>query len=90
MACGEIDLYELGIVLQHNPEAIPHAGSAIFIHLWRGEKRGTAGCIAMSRPHLKSLLEWLDREKEPKIVQLPVEVYREKREAWNLPVIDIK
>ena len=82
---SEIDLYELGIVIQHNPRAIPHAGSAIFIHVWRESNQGTAGCTAMSLLNLKRLLNCLDKAKEPKIVQMPNEMYNLRRAEWNLP-----
>ena len=83
---GEIALYDLGLVIQHN---LPHphagAGSAIFMHIWRDQESGTAGCTAMNRNHLLRLLEWLDRDKNPRLVQLPREVYQEVHEAWCLP-----
>ncbi len=83
---GEIELYEIGIVIQHNwPNPIPSAGSAIFMHLWRNYKIGTAGCIAMSWDNLKGLLNWLDKEQQPKIVQLPRETYEKVKQEWNLP-----
>lgn len=65
-------LYTHGLVIQHNwcdPE--PHKGSCIFMHLWEGDGRGTAGCTAMSKKNLLALLTWLDPAKNPLLVQLP-------------------
>lgn len=46
-------LYDLVMVLDWNwPEAVPGAGSAIFIHQWRRPGFPTAGCIGLRRDHL--------------------------------------
>ena len=47
--------------------AIPGAGSAIFMHIWRSDHEGTAGCIAMSEKHLLQVLHWLDKKQNPYI-----------------------
>lgn len=63
-----IPLYKMGAIVNYNMNPIiPGAGSAIFIHLWRSENQGTAGCIALSEPHLSALLYWLDKQKNPLI-----------------------
>ena len=49
-------LYDLVLVTDWNwPEAMPHAGSAIFIHQWRRPHYPTEGCIALRRDHLHAL-----------------------------------
>ena len=51
-------LYDLVLVLDHNrhpPE--PGAGSAIFVHCWRGPRYPTAGCLAFARPYLLWIVE---------------------------------
>lgn len=46
-------LYDLVLVTDWNwPDATPGKGSAIFLHIWRGPRVPTAGCIAFSLPHL--------------------------------------
>lgn len=46
-------LYDLVLVTDWNwPEATPGAGSAIFLHRWRGPGRPTEGCIALRSDHL--------------------------------------
>ena len=42
-------LYDLIAVLDFNyPDAVPGAGSAIFLHCWRRPRFPTAGCVALS------------------------------------------
>jgi D-alanyl-D-alanine dipeptidase len=60
-------------------------GSCIFLHIWAGPSKGTAGCTAMPQPRLETLLRWLDAKKRPLLVQLPEAVYARLRDAWRLP-----
>ena len=62
MARGD-GLYDLCAVTDHNAEpVVPGAGSAIFVHLWRGPRRPTAGCVAFRRPDLEWILaRWTPR-----------------------------
>ncbi len=47
-------MYDLVILSDWNwPYPVKGRGSAIFIHQWRGKGRPTAGCIALSRAHLR-------------------------------------
>lgn len=62
-------LYRLGAMVAHNPVNLPHAGSCIFLHLWRGPGQPTAGCTAMAEDDLKRVLSWLDPAAEPRLVQ---------------------
>ena len=49
-------LYDLVILTNWNwPNAIPHKGSAIFIHQWRRPGYPTEGCIAFRRDHLHQI-----------------------------------
>ena len=41
--------------------AVPGKGSAIFLHLWRGPRRPTAGCVAFRRPDLAWILAHWNR-----------------------------
>ncbi len=65
--------YGLGIVVAHNPENSPGAGSCIFLHLWLGERRGTLGCTALRRADLIELVSWLEAKSDPVLIQLPRE-----------------
>lgn len=68
--------YALGIVVAHNPQNIPGAGSCIFLHLWLGTRNGTAGCTVLRKADLLVLADWLDPARQPVLVQLPREVSR--------------
>jgi L,D-peptidoglycan transpeptidase YkuD (ErfK/YbiS/YcfS/YnhG family) len=69
--------YELGVIVGHNPERRPGAGSCIFLHLWTTDRRGTSGCTALHRADLLELVRWLDATKHPVLVQLPESTARE-------------
>lgn len=62
-------LYQWGAFIAHNPAGVPGGGSCIFLHLWPGPGRGTAGCTAMAEADLKRVLTWLDPAREPRLVQ---------------------
>lgn len=66
--------YVLGLIVAHNPQNVPGAGSCIFMHLWRREGVGTAGCTALAEGDLRVLERWLDRAQRPVLIQLPREV----------------
>lgn len=62
-------LYALGAIIDYNTNPIiPGKGSAIFLHIWRGQRIGTEGCIAMSLTNLKLLLESLKFSRNPHIL----------------------
>ncbi|MFC3802288.1 L,D-transpeptidase [Cohnella sp. GCM10012308] len=61
-------LYKYAVVVRYNDAPIvPGRGSAIFLHLWRGADKPTAGCIAMSESNLLKLMAALDPAKSPAI-----------------------
>lgn len=64
-------LYDLVVTTDHNwPDAAPGAGSAIFVHCWKGVRRPTAGCVAFSQRDLIWILErWT--EKSRLVIQAP-------------------
>ena len=62
-------LYEWGAFIANNPTCTPGLGSCIFLHIWPGPGKGTAGCTAMSPENLKEVLTWLDPAREPRLVQ---------------------
>jgi D-alanyl-D-alanine dipeptidase len=85
--------YRWGLVVDHNgttarsnehsPE--PGGGSCVFLHIWRDESHGTAGCTAMSQVNVETLLTWLDPKRRPLLLQLPMADYERLNERWNLP-----
>jgi len=58
-------LYDIFLVTDWNwPDASPGAGSAIFVHLWRGPRKPTAGCLAFRPDHLRWILtRWTKRSR---------------------------
>ncbi|MBZ5491035.1 MAG: hypothetical protein LAO76_08900 [Acidobacteriia bacterium] len=83
------DLYRWGILVGHNADPpVPGGGSCIFMHIWRGPAQPTVGCTAMPQADLEMLLGWLDPERKPLLVQLPVAQYQKLRHHWNLPAVE--
>jgi L,D-peptidoglycan transpeptidase YkuD (ErfK/YbiS/YcfS/YnhG family) len=83
--------YRWGIVIDHNATVPgrtaprPGGGSCVFLHIWHSPDRGTAGCTAMTRDSLESLLLWLDPARRPVLVQLPEPAYQRLAVPWGLP-----
>lgn len=62
-------LYEFAAVIEYNTKPVKKgAGSAIFLHVWGGKDRPTAGCVAVEREKLISILKWLDARKLPQVI----------------------
>jgi D-alanyl-D-alanine dipeptidase len=79
-------LYRVGVVVKHNMmPATMGMGSCIFMHIWRGADRGTAGCTAMEEPLMFSTALWLNENALPTLVQLPQEQYELLKSTWELP-----
>ena len=56
-------LYEFGLVLEYNRDpVVPGAGSAIFVHVRDDRGDGTAGCLALPREEMVTLLRLLRPE----------------------------
>lgn len=83
LAVGEA--YDLGVFVEHNYEKQKGAGSCIFLHIWKDGTSGTAGCTAMERKNIESVLAWLDPKKNPVLIQLPEDSYRQFQTKWKLP-----
>jgi D-alanyl-D-alanine dipeptidase len=81
-----VEGYRWGLVVAHNAAPpVAGRGSCIFLHIWAGPGKGTAGCTAMERGNLEALLRWLDARSGPLLVQLPEAEYARLRSAWRLP-----
>ena len=63
--------YELGIVVDHNKKAVHKRGSCIFMHIKKSKNSPTAGCTAMSLKDLKKIIFWLNKKKNPILIQIP-------------------
>jgi D-alanyl-D-alanine dipeptidase len=78
--------YFYGFEVKHNyPVQSINSGSAIFFHVWRGPGDGTFGCTAMEKEVIKTLIEWIDLQKNPLVVQLPQSEYEALKDTWALP-----
>ncbi len=78
--------YDLGIAVAHNTNPVNKGGgSCIFLHIWKAADSGTAGCTAMARENLETILKWTDAAKNPVLIQLPEDSYRQFQTKWKLP-----
>lgn len=82
------DLYEWGVFVAHNsPEAESGKGSCIFLHVWRQNDSGTAGCTAMDKSRMRELISWLKPDKRPLLLQMPENIpeLAQVKKELNLP-----
>jgi D-alanyl-D-alanine dipeptidase len=79
------DQYRLGVIVDYNPKGQAGCGSCIFMHIWEGPGKGTAGCTAMAADSMEEVLRWLDAEKRPALAQLPRDEFERYRKLWRLP-----
>ena len=78
--------YELGITVAHNTNPVNKGGgSCIFLHIWKSADEGTAGCTAMARENLETILKWVAPSKNPVLIQLPEDSYQQFQTKWKLP-----
>ena len=63
--------YAYGIRVAHNPQAKRGMGSCIFLHIEKEKQHPTSGCTSMKEKDLKKIIEWLDQEKNPLLIQVP-------------------
>lgn len=63
------NIYDIIIVLNYNMHpVIKNKGSAIFIHVMKGNYKKTEGCIALKKSHLLKILRKLKKNTRVKIV----------------------
>jgi L,D-peptidoglycan transpeptidase YkuD (ErfK/YbiS/YcfS/YnhG family) len=58
-------VYDNAVVIDYNRGGTPGAGSAFFLHITNGA--ATAGCVAIDRAALGTLMRWLDPNAVPLI-----------------------
>lgn len=83
-------LYRFFLVVEHNtqPYPIPNAGSCIFIHIWYNPNKASAGCTSMAEDNLLQLIQWLQLEDNPILIQWPCSIYQTYSASLNLPDLD--
>ena len=80
------DVYKFGIFVDYNVKpAIPNMGSCIFMHIWSGSNKPTAGCTAMKESDILKLIDFLDKKKNPILVQVPLSEYSKLKGMYKLP-----
>lgn len=80
------DAYKFGIFVDYNVKpAIPNLGSCIFMHIWSGSNKPTAGCTAMKESDILKLIDFLDKKKNPILVQIPRSEYEKLKSMYKLP-----
>jgi D-alanyl-D-alanine dipeptidase len=78
--------YDLGVFVAHNSNPVTKgAGSCIFLHIWKDAESGTAGCTAMKRENLETIMTRLEAAKNPVLIQLPENSYKQFQSKWKLP-----
>ena len=61
--------YRHGVVIGYNRQPVAKGdGSAIFLHIWRGDGLPTSGCVAIDEQELVAIIGWLDPAKRPMIL----------------------
>lgn len=76
-------IFELGVLIQP-PRNVsdPETFGCLFLHAWDGRRLGTTGSTEMDVRNLEDIVYWLDRDKNPVLVQL---VSRDVPLIPNLP-----
>jgi D-alanyl-D-alanine dipeptidase len=78
-------LYRRGLVVNIPTNAAARAGSCIFIHIWRGPRNGTAGCVALPEERVAALQDFA--AGHPSVLAIVPDMARD-RFADCLPAID--
>jgi len=80
------DVYKYGIFVDYNVNpATPGKGSCIFMHIWSKSTAPTAGCTAMTEDNILKLINFLDKTKNPVLVQVPQSEYPKMKLLYKLP-----
>jgi D-alanyl-D-alanine dipeptidase len=81
--------YQLGVVVDHNSNSIRNgAGSCIFLHNWLNPNEAMVGCTAMEPIKMQEIVDWLNIDSQPVLIQLTKKSYSVLLEEWNLPNIN--
>ncbi len=80
------DVYKFGVFVDYNVNpAVPGDGSCIFMHIWSKSTAPTAGCTAMTEENILRLIGFLDKSKNPLLVQVPESEYSRLKQRYKLP-----
>jgi len=82
------DEYGLGVFVAYNTFPVEKGrGSCIFMHVWKDQNTATDGCTAMERRNVERIVAWASPAKNPYLVQLTEELYKNYQKTWKLPKI---
>jgi D-alanyl-D-alanine dipeptidase len=77
--------YRCGVVVRHNWDQKPGAGSCIFLHVRTAGP--TVGCTSMTEAAMLRVIRWLDPSANPLLVQLPAAEWKTRASEWGLPAL---
>jgi L,D-peptidoglycan transpeptidase YkuD (ErfK/YbiS/YcfS/YnhG family) len=78
--------YKFGVVVAYNTERVKKgAGSCIFLHIWESPANTTSGCTSMTESNLLTIMQALDKNKNPVLVQMPIKEYNQLKKIYALP-----
>ena len=80
--------YELGIVVAHNKQQIKQRGSCIFLHVEKFNGASTAGCTSMKLQDIKKIVKWLDKSKNPILIQITKTHIEEVKKLYPELILD--
>ncbi len=78
------DQYKIGVVVAHNPHAKAQRGSCIFMHIQKAPNSPTVGCTSMKERDLEKIIKWLDKAKNPILIQIPKQYVEEIKKEYPL------
>lgn len=79
--------YKHAVIINYNSARQPGKGSAIFLHVRIGEDIPTRGCTAVSEADMVRILQWLDCDKRPVVIQGSIEeLMANSREQFKPPM----
>ncbi|MGH9521373.1 MAG: L,D-transpeptidase family protein [Terriglobales bacterium] len=81
-----IDAYRWGAIVPYNMSSTkPGAGSCIFLHVWSGPGKGTAGCTAMPEQTMSDMVRWIGSPGATVLVQMPASEYERLKQSLGTP-----
>jgi L,D-peptidoglycan transpeptidase YkuD (ErfK/YbiS/YcfS/YnhG family) len=81
-----IEAYRWGAIVPYNMSSTrPGAGSCIFLHVWSGAGKGTAGCTAMPENTMSEMVRWINSKGRTVLVQMPAAEYDRLKQTLGTP-----
>ncbi len=74
--------YMYGVTVAHNANGKFKRGSCIFLHIQKDINPTTAGCTSMQEKVLKHIISFLDKDKNPLLIQIPRSSLKEVKRLY--------